>query len=416
MEQIPDFMASFHGPEEEEITLLDLAAVLWKKRCLIAVLTVSATIIVVMMMVGSLLLPPNKSFLPNVYNPKAMMLIGSSNSSSLSSALGASGLSGIAGLAGIGTGGNTNGQLLVALATSNKTLDTLSEKLDLLKRYKVKNNSKSDIRKIIKGKLIAAFDSKTNILSISFKDWDPIFAQTVVNTTVDILSSRFESLGGSKEVVRRDLLEKKLMEVKSSIDQLEAGVKNFQAKYGVTNVEALATEQVTVLARMRSELILKDLAVENYKKISSIDDPMLERLQNERESILAKIRELENGKGVSSQDRVMPSQKELPSIAFEYAKLQRDMLVQAEVYKLLTQQYELAKLNAAGQEPVFQVIELAEAPDKKSGPSRGMICMVSVVAAFFMACLLAFFIEFIEKVKADPEAMAKLRSLPVRKE
>jgi len=92
------------------------------------------------------------------------------------------------------------------------------------------------------------------------------------------------------------------------------------------------------------------------------------------------------------------------------------MLVQTEVYKLLTQQYELAKLNAAGQEPVFQVLELAEAPDRKSGPSRGMICIVAVFAAFFLAILLAFILESIEKVKADPEAMAKLRSLPVRKE
>jgi tyrosine-protein kinase Etk/Wzc len=416
MEQIPDFMATLHKPEKDDIALIDMAAVLWKRRRIVIGFTVAVTIVTVALLVVSLLLPSDKSFLPNVYKPKAMMLIGNSSSNSLSSALSTSGLGSLAGIAGLSTGGNANGQLAVTLANSNTTFDTLSTKFNLSNRYKIRSNNKTDTRKAIARHMTAAFDTKTNIFSLSYEDRDSVIAQGIVNTTVDILSARFASLGGSKAVVQRDLLESKLVEVKSSIDQLESRVKCFQAKYGVTNVEALATEQITVLARMRSELILKDLAIENYKKISLIDDPMIKRLQDERESIMGKIRELENGQGVSSENRVMPSQKELPTIAFEYAKLQRDMLVQTEVYKLLTQQYELAKLNAAGQEPVFQVLELAEAPDRKSGPSRGMICIVAVFAAFFLAILLAFILESIEKVKADPEAMAKLRSLPVRKE
>lgn len=409
-------MATLHKPEKDDIALIDMAAVLWKRRRIVIGFTVAVTIVTVALLVVSLLLPSDKSFLPNVYKPKAMMLIGNSSSNSLSSALSTSGLGSLAGIAGLSTGGNANGQLAVTLANSNTTFDTLSTKFNLSNRYKIRSNNKTDTRKAIARHMTAAFDTKTNIFSLSYEDRDSVIAQGIVNTTVDILSARFASLGGSKAVVQRDLLESKLVEVKSSIDQLESRVKCFQAKYGVTNVEALATEQITVLARMRSELILKDLAIENYKKISLIDDPMIKRLQDERESIMGKIRELENGQGVSSENRVMPSQKELPTIAFEYAKLQRDMLVQTEVYKLLTQQYELAKLNAAGQEPVFQVLELAEAPDRKSGPSRGMICIVAVFAAFFLAILLAFILESIEKVKADPEAMAKLRSLPVRKE
>jgi len=105
----------------------------------------------------------------------------------------------------------------------------------------------------------------------------------------------------------------------------------------------------------------------------------------------------------------MPGQKDIPALAFEYAQLQRDLLVQGEIFKLLTQQYELAKLNAQGQEPAFQVLEPAEAPDKKSGPSRGMLCVVVTMAAFFMAVLAAFVLEAIKKIRDDPQAMAKLR-------
>jgi len=93
----------------------------------------------------------------------------------------------------------------------------------------------------------------------------------------------------------------------------------------------------------------------DYKKVARIDDPTLIQLNNERDALLAKIKEIETGSG--SGAKVMPSQQQLPTIAFEYGKLERDLAVQNELFKILTQQYEIAKLNAAGQEPVFQIIE-----------------------------------------------------------
>jgi uncharacterized protein involved in exopolysaccharide biosynthesis len=84
-------------------------------------------------------------------------------------------------------------------------------------------------------------------------------------------------------------------------------------------------------------------------------------------------------------------------------------LSQGEIFKLLTQQYEMAKLNADGQEPAFQILELADVPDKKSGPSRGTLCVVVTMAGFFFSVLIAFVLNAIEKIRKDPEAMKKLR-------
>jgi capsule polysaccharide export protein KpsE/RkpR len=333
-----------------------------------------------------------------------MVLIGSpSSASSLSSSLGS-----LAGLAGISAGGNTNGALAVALATSNSTLDAIIDKVDLRSRiYSKKPLTKEDLRGSIKPHMKAKFESPTNILTLSYEDIDPIFARDVVNNEVNILSDRFVSLSGTKAGAQRDLLEKKLVDVKASIDTMESQVKQFQAKYGVIDVEALAKEQVTVIAQMRSQLILKEIEIDNYKKVSSVDDPQLKNLQGERDSIAAKIQELERGKGNNSTGAMMPSQREMPSIAFEYQKLERDMLVQTEVYKLLTQQYELAKLNATGQDPVFQVLELAETPEKSSGTSRAMVIIVTTFAAFFIAILWVFVRNAWVAMKSDPAVMAK---------
>ena len=400
--------------DDDEISLLDLVAVLWKRKKIIIWVTVVAVVLSLAYAMGSLMLPPEKSYLPNVYTPKATMLISSGTSSSLSSMLSSSGLSDIAGLLGAGGGGNSNQQLAQVLATSNTTLDRLNQKFDLTTKYKIKREPVTNTRKAILKHLTAKIDDKSNVFAVSFTDIDPVLAKQVVDETVNILSERFAQLSGSKALEQKALLEKRLADVDAAINDLQAQVNAFQKKYGVVQVDALATEQITVLARLRSELILKEMDIENYKKVARINDPTMTQLNNERDALLAKIKELETGTG--SGTKVMPSQQQLPTIAFEYAKLERDLAVQTELYKILTQQYELAKFNAAGQEPVFQIIEMAEVPDSKSGPSRTMIVIVASLAGFFVAILAAFITESISKTRHDPEAMARFHAIVEGKE
>jgi len=395
--------------DDDEISLLDLVAVLWKRKWLVIAITGLVAFGSLAYALGSLLLPPDKSYLPNVYTPKATMLISSGTSSSLSSLLSSSGLSGLAGMAGVSAGGNANQQLAKVLATSNTTLDRLNQRFNFAEHYKMKEPKVAEVRKAISNNLSATIDEKSNIFTISFTDKDPAFAKEVVDETVNILSERFAQLSGSHAIQQKALLEKRLADVDAAISTLEAQVKEFQKKYGVVQVEALATEQITILARLRSELILKEMEIENYKKVARINDPMLTQLNNERDALLAKIKEIETGTGSGS--KVMPSQQQLPTIAFEYAKLERDLAVQTELFKILTQQYEVAKFNAAGQEPVFQIIEMAEVPDMKSGPARSTICIVATLAGFFVSILLVFVFESISKIRRDPEAVARFKAI-----
>jgi len=398
--------------DDNKFNLLDIAAVLWKRKWIVIGVTVIAIVGVLAYAISSLLLPPDKSYLPNVYTPMATMMIQSSSSSStMSAALAATGLSSLAGLAGVGAVGNTNGNLAEVLVISNTTLDILNAKFGFSKKI-INKKSKSlvsDTRSLIKKNLSAKFDIKTNLFTVAFTNLDPKLAKDVIDETVRILEARFATLSGDKLFQQKNLLEKKLADVNNSVLDLEAKVKVFQNKYGVMQVEALATEQITILARLRSELILKELEISNYEKISRVNDPMMIQLKNERDNFLAKLKEIETGEGLGS--RVMPSQKEFPTIAFEYAKLQRDLLVQTELFKILTQQYELVKLNAAGQEPIFQILEMAEVPDKKSAPSRGMLCSVATMMGFFLSILLAFVVESVGKMKNNPETVARFKAL-----
>ena len=397
------------------IGIADLVGVLLLRRRLIILGTIGTVAATILAIVVGALMPPATSFLPAVYEPKATMLIGAPESGGLESALSSSGLGSLAGIAGLTGASNSNSELALYLLHSNSTLDELNTRFGLTKRYRIKKFAQVETRQEITKRLTGTIDSASSIFTISFVDIDPVFARDLLNVTVQILERRFAELRGTKATLQKDILENKLLEVRVSIAELEEAVKAFQRKYKVSNVEALATEQVSVLARLRSELILKEIEIDNYSRLSTLDDPVRQRLKGERESILSKIREIEGGGGISGQDKVMPSQRELPELAFEYAKLQRDLLVQTEVYKMLVQQYEITKLKTAGQEPVFQILDLAEVLEQKTGPARTKITILAGGLGFVAFVLLAYFLEAIERFKRDENEMEKLRAYAARK-
>lgn len=96
------------------------------------------------------------------------------------------------------------------------------------------------------------------------------------------------------------------------------------------------------------------------------------------------------------------------SLFLESTRINREIQVQEAVYTQLKTQYELLKVIMASENPVFQV-EYAQVPDKKSDPSRGMLCIIVSFAGFFLSVFLAFLLNAVKNIKNDPDAMARLR-------
>ena len=97
-----------------------------------------------------------------------------------------------------------------------------------------------------------------------------------------------------------------------------------------------------------------------------------------------------------------------PSIMLDASMLKLELSAQEQVYTQLKTQYEVLKISMASETPVFQVIERAEVPDRKSAPSRGKLCIIITFAAFFISIFMAFLLNAIKNIQSDPEAMAKL--------
>ncbi len=233
-------------------------------------------------------------------------------------------------------------------------------------------------------------------MTISFEDIDPVFAQDVTNRMVTLLNEWFAQNIGSSNLKQKQLLEEKVKEVKADVDRLEGRLKELQRKYGVLGAQDLGTSQATALAALRSQLILKEIEIKNYSTIAAIEDPKLQQLKDERQNILDLISQTQQG--ITDVQGSSAGQKSLPDIQIEFNNLTVELDVQQKIYNTLSHQYEVLKLTS---EPAsaFQIMELAEAPDSKSGPSRTKIVVIATIAAFVVSAALAFLLHALARLR-----------------
>jgi hypothetical protein len=73
-------------------------------------------------------------------------------------------------------------------------------------------------------------------------------------------------------------------------------------------------------------------------------------------------------------------------LGVQYADLYQKTKIQETVYELLTQQYELAKIQEAREIPSVKVLDEAEVPEKKSFPPRLLISLLGSLMWAVFAC------------------------------
>lgn len=235
---------------DDEISLLDLVAVVWKWKWFVTSMTALIMGGVFVYAFIAKKLPPEKSYLPDMYTSSAMMLIsGDSNKgSSALSQLASSGLGSFAGLT--GSGSSKYSKLAVYLAESDSFLDTIIQEFNLVNRYKIKKFPKTGSRKLLKKRLTAKFDEKSGIFSLKFKDIDPEFAQRVVEFAVSYYEQRFAEIGLDKHKLEKEGLEKSLQAALDEIKRLEVEASGLERKTvnAYSSVPSIALE-ATRLAR-----------------------------------------------------------------------------------------------------------------------------------------------------------------------
>jgi uncharacterized protein involved in exopolysaccharide biosynthesis len=90
----------------------------------------------------------------------------------------------------------------------------------------------------------------------------------------------------------------------------------------------------------------------------------------------AEVAETGSSTGGNAVNELYPPLRQLPRLAVPYADLYRTVKVQEAVFELLTQQYEIARIQEAKDIPVVSVIDSPGIPEKKSFPPRLLLALL----------------------------------------
>ncbi len=195
---------------DDTISLLDLIAVVVRRRWLIIIFTAIVCLVTLAVLVSTIKLPPTSKWnlLPTKFKPTVKILVqDSSASSSLSSVLNQSGLSALSGLIGTSslTGRSTSADLAQALLKSKIIEDGVADRFDFVQRYAIKEFPKTTSRKIFENGLKVKYDDKSGILEIGYEDIDRVFATDVINDVADRLAERVHAPDSGQGVDKKGL-------------------------------------------------------------------------------------------------------------------------------------------------------------------------------------------------------------------
>ena len=115
-------------------------------------------------------------------------------------------------------------------------------------------------------------------------------------------------------------------------------------------------------------------------------------LDSEISSLISKKDDIEKKIAQAKVVKDVPQQ-----VYMNYLMLRRELL--GKLSGMIATQLEMAKVEEAKEDLSFQIIDEAVPPFERFSPARGRICIMSFFASLFFAIFLAFFLEYIDRMK-----------------
>ncbi|HEY9054256.1 MAG TPA: Wzz/FepE/Etk N-terminal domain-containing protein [Rectinemataceae bacterium] len=383
--------------DEDEISLVDLAATLWKRKWLIVGVTAIAAVASVFYALAQ----------PNIFTATATILpiSGSSSSSLLSQYASLASLAGVS----LPSGGSGNPAIKIeAILKSRSFAENLVSRLDLVPQLlehpeKIKQGTPLGAAVESLGKVLSvSTDAKTNVMKITVKSKSPTLASTIANGALDLiqedLRSRVLSSSGKNIILLQQQTDEQEKKVRAAQDRLTA----YQKKYRLISPQTQSSASLQVYQALVQQKMALEVEITRLQSALSEDNPKVVSAKTQLEAVKAQMADFEKtGGGIG------PSVKETPAALMEYANITAELELATKVYGTLYSSLETMKLQDAAEKVFVEVIDRAVPPEKKSEPSRAMICVVGTMAGGFLSILLAFVLDAMKKLLSDPEVRAK---------
>jgi uncharacterized protein involved in exopolysaccharide biosynthesis len=188
----------------------------------------------------------------------------------------------------------------------------------------------------------------------------------------------------------RIFLEERLKTVKADLDNSARKFSDFASKNTAIDIPAQGKAMVDAAARLQGELIVAQSELEGLKQIYTDENVRVRSARARMDELQKKLNEI-GGAGTAGAEKseasLYPSIRKLPILGVTYADLYRQTKIEETVFELLTEQYEMAKVQEAKEIPSVKILDAAIVPTKKSFPPRAVITALGTLLGLALAAV-----------------------------
>jgi capsule polysaccharide export protein KpsE/RkpR len=393
------------------------ATVLWKYRRVLARVTAIALIL---SLVVAFVIPKRYKAIARIMPPdqqggSGAMLLAALAGRSGGSGAGAGALGGLGSLASL-FAGHPSTALYESLLESGTVAGHLMDRFHLQKVYHSKYRFTT--AKHLARLTTVTDDKKSGVITLAVEDTDPVRARDLAQAYLDELNNLLTRTSTSSAHRERMFIESRLRSAGPGLEQAQLALSEFASKNSAIDIKEQTRGLVDAGARLQGELLVERSGLQSLRQIYGDGNV---RVRETEARIAALQQDLQKMTGSSAplaspeagvdhaapdaddKGELYPPLRQLPRLAVPYADLYRQVRVQETVFELLTQQYEIARIEEAKDVPAVTVIDPPGVPERKSFPPRLLLALLLTFLSFATASALILMRENWSRIDpADP--------------
>ena len=277
---------------------------------------------------------------------------------------------------------------------SRALLDRVSRKNNLAEYYDIQ--SRED--------LFAQIDKQSEfrvtpegLLEMKFMDKDAEMAAAVVNSFAEELDAMNRELATSRARQAREFISDRLNSVAVDLEEARKELQDFQNEFKAIDLDRQTQLAIESAVGLKVDLARNEIELNIKEKTLSSSHPDIILLQRRIKEIKRQINTLEFG-GSDSTYLNLPI-SEVPRLKVKYAELTSRVQIAETLFRLLSEQYEQAKIQEMMNTPTISIIDRAFPPELPIKPQKRIIVTISFIISLFIAVFLALFFNYMENLK-----------------
>jgi uncharacterized protein involved in exopolysaccharide biosynthesis len=329
------------------------------------------------------------------------------------------GMGGLGSLAGGLLSGHTSTALFVDLLHSGTVAGHLIDRFHLQQVYHTRYQV--DTGKHLARLTTIVDDKKSGVISIEVEDTDPVRARDLAQGYLDELNKLVTKTSTSSGHQERIFIERRLRSVESDLERAQLELSEFSSRNSTIDIKEQTRAMVDAAARVQAEILVEQSGLDSMRQMYGdgnvrvrATEARISTLQRELGKMSGSSAPLTSSVSTGTGGETMmdkggkidkndfyPPLRQLPRLAVPYADLYRRVRVQETVFELLTQQYEMARIEEAKDVPVVSVIDPPGIPEKKAFPPRLLVALLFTAFVFAVVSALILMRDRWEKVSSD---------------